>query len=247
MRSGTRSCAQGRRGYDNSARSRARLRRILRRLSVHREEDADQDRGPLRAWLCERHDATPPSSRRRGRNTRPPTSGSRCRAGSWWWTSTSPKARRAATISSASSAARRRKWRRRSVRRREAVGTFISASTSSLQLVQTTITSSLDVRIGGLGYVIAPSPGNGRHWIQPLLSTPLMEAPQWLLERLRRPPEPEPGEAKPFVGETSARAQEALERACAALAVGAARDSRRYDRPGRLSRRQAGGGGRARR
>ena len=28
----------------------------------------------------------------------------------------------------------------------------------SLQLVQTTITSSLDVRIGGLGYVIAPSP-----------------------------------------------------------------------------------------
>ena len=70
----------------------------------------------------------------------------------------------------------------------------------SLQLVQTTITSSLDVRIGGLGYVIAPSPGNGRHWIQPLLSTPLMEAPQWLLERLRRPPEPEPGEAKPFEG-----------------------------------------------
>jgi Bifunctional DNA primase/polymerase, N-terminal len=65
--------------------------------------------------------------------------------------------------------------------------------TPSLQLVQTTITSSLDVRIGGLGYVIAPSPGNGRRWIQPLLSTPLMEAPQWLLERLRRPPEPEPG------------------------------------------------------
>jgi hypothetical protein len=63
----------------------------------------------------------------------------------------------------------------------------------SLQLVQTTITSSLDVRIGGLGYVIAPSPGNGRRWIQSLLSTPLMEAPQWLLERLRRPPEPEPG------------------------------------------------------
>ena len=56
MRSGMTSCAQGRRGYDNSARSRARLRRILRRLSVHREEDADQDRGPLRAWLCERHD-----------------------------------------------------------------------------------------------------------------------------------------------------------------------------------------------
>jgi hypothetical protein len=89
----------------------------------------------------------------------------------------------------------------------------------SLQLVQTTITSSLDVRVGGLGYVIAPSPGNGRHWIQPLLSTPLMEAPQWLLERLRKPPKPEPGEAKPFAGEASGRAREALDRACAALAA----------------------------
>jgi hypothetical protein len=35
---------------------------------------------------------------------------------------------KAATISSAYSAARRRKWRRRSARRREPVGTFISAS-----------------------------------------------------------------------------------------------------------------------
>jgi hypothetical protein len=91
----------------------------------------------------------------------------------------------------------------------------------SLQLIQTTITSSLDVRIGGLGYVIAPSPGNGRRWIQPLLSMPLMEAPQWLLERLRKPPEPEAGEAKPFVGETSERARETLERACAALTAAA--------------------------
>ena len=90
---------------------------------------------------------------------------------------------------------------------------------ASLQLVQTTITSSLDVRIGGLGYVIAPSHGNGRHWIQPLLSTPLMQAPQWLLERLRRPPEPGPGEAKPFTGEASAQAQEVLDEACAALAT----------------------------
>jgi hypothetical protein len=88
----------------------------------------------------------------------------------------------------------------------------------SLQLVQTTITSSLDVRVGGLGYVIAPSPGNGRRRIQPLLSTPLIEAPQWLLERLRRP-QPERGEAKPFEGQASGRAQEALDRACAALAM----------------------------
>jgi hypothetical protein len=89
----------------------------------------------------------------------------------------------------------------------------------SLQLVQTTITSSLDVRIGGLGYVIAPSPGNGRHWVRPLLTTQLMEAPQWLLERLRRPPELGPGEAKPFAGETSERARETLRKACAALAA----------------------------
>jgi hypothetical protein len=116
----------------------------------------------------------------------------------------------------------------------------------SLQLVQTTITSSLDVRIGGLGYVIAPSPGNGRRWIQPLLSTQLMDAPQWLLEGLRGPPEPEPGEAKPFEGQTSGRAQEALDKACGAR-HGAARGSRRHDRPSYLSRRQAGGSGRARR
>ena len=89
----------------------------------------------------------------------------------------------------------------------------------SLQLVQTTITSSLDVRIGGLGYVIAPSPGNGRHWVRPLLTTQLMEAPQWLLERLRKPPEPKVAEAKPFDGQTSARARVALDRACTALAA----------------------------
>jgi hypothetical protein len=46
-----------------------------------------------------------------------------------------------------------------------------------------------------------------------------MEAPQWLLERLRRPPEPEPSEAQPFEGQTSGRAQEALDRAWAALAT----------------------------
>ena len=45
-----------------------------------------------------------------------------------------------------------------------------------------------------------------------------MEVPQWLLERLRRPPEPTLQEPKPFfVGEASNRAQEALERACRAL------------------------------
>ena len=154
-----------------------------------------------------------------GRHTRPPTLGLRCRRGSLSSTSTSRRESRAAPIFSASSAAQP-----------EEMTTAVSTTARggwhvyfrfdpSLQLVQTTITSSLDVRIGGLGYVIAPSPGNGRRWIQPLLSTPLMEAPQWLLERLRRPPEPERGAAKPFEGQMSARAQEALDRACAALAA----------------------------
>jgi hypothetical protein len=54
-----------------------------------------------------------PSSRPHGPHTRPPTSGSRCRAGSWSWTLTSLMASRAASISSAFSVARRRKWQRR--------------------------------------------------------------------------------------------------------------------------------------
>ena len=39
----------------------------------------------------------------------------------------------------------------------------------SLELVQRSITQSVDTRVGGKGYAIAPSPGNGRHWIRPLL------------------------------------------------------------------------------
>jgi len=82
--------------------------------------------------------------------------------------------------------------------------------------MQRLITQSLDTRVGGKGYAIAPSPGNGRHWVRPL-TTPLMEAPAWLIERLKEHVEPEPGEARPFNGETSARAKLALARACAAL------------------------------
>jgi hypothetical protein len=89
----------------------------------------------------------------------------------------------------------------------------------SLELEQRRLTSSLDTRIGGLGYVIVPSPGNGRHWIRPLLTTTLLDAPPWLLERLRKGLEPEPGEVKPFAGETSERARETFGRACAALAT----------------------------
>ena len=56
----------------------------------------------------------------------------------------------------------------------------------SLQLTQRLLTPSLDTRIGGQGYTIVPVCGNGRRWIRSLLTTPLMEAPQWLLERLGR-------------------------------------------------------------
>jgi hypothetical protein len=89
---------------------------------------------------------------------------------------------------------------------------------SSLDFVQRPITPSIDVKIGGKGYVLAPYQGNGRRWIRSLLLTPLMEAPQWLVDDLGRPPEPKSVEAKPFVGEASARAQAALDRACKALA-----------------------------
>jgi hypothetical protein len=87
----------------------------------------------------------------------------------------------------------------------------------SLELVQRAITDSIDTRVGGRGYAIAPCPGNGRHWVRPLLATPLMEAPAWLIGRLNEPAEPEPKESTPFNGERSARAKQALENACAGL------------------------------
>jgi hypothetical protein len=87
----------------------------------------------------------------------------------------------------------------------------------SLGLVQRSIGQSVDTRIGGKGYVIAPSPGNGRHWVRSLLTTALMEAPGWLIERLKERGESEPRESTPFNGETSARAMQALEGACAGL------------------------------
>jgi Protein of unknown function (DUF3987)/Bifunctional DNA primase/polymerase, N-terminal len=72
----------------------------------------------------------------------------------------------------------------------------------------------IESRVGGKGYVILPMPGNGRRWAKPR-STPLMDAPVWWPEDES---EPGRGEANPFEGQTSARAQEALDRACAALA-----------------------------
>jgi Bifunctional DNA primase/polymerase, N-terminal/Protein of unknown function (DUF3987) len=87
----------------------------------------------------------------------------------------------------------------------------------SFELVQRSITQSVDTRVGGKGYAIAPTPDNGRHWVRPLLTTPLMEAPAWLIERLKERAEPEPRGSTNFTGDTSARAKQALERACAAL------------------------------
>jgi hypothetical protein len=90
----------------------------------------------------------------------------------------------------------------------------------ALELTQRPITPSVDIKVGGKGYVLAPYSGNGRHWIRPLLTTPLMDAPAWLIDELRRPPERETDsgeQAKPFEGKASARASQALDRACAAL------------------------------
>jgi hypothetical protein len=94
---------------------------------------------------------------------------------------------------------------------------------SLLDLTQRPITPSVDVKVGGKGYVLAPYAGNGRRWILPLLTTPLMPAPAWLIDALGRAPERRStglgGEAKPFAGQASARASQALDKACAALAA----------------------------
>jgi hypothetical protein len=72
--------------------------------------------------------------------------------------------------------------------------------------------SPIDLRTSG-GYVALPRAGNGREWLKPL-STPLAPAPAWLPQKpLERPP----GEAKPFTGEASPDALDALKRACHAI------------------------------
>ena len=94
---------------------------------------------------------------------------------------------------------------------------------SSLDLTQRPITPSVDIKVGGKGYVLAPYAGNGRRWIQPLLTTPLAPAPQWLIDELLRPPErcstDLGGQVKPLDGKASARALAALDKACLSLAA----------------------------
>jgi hypothetical protein len=60
--------------------------------------------------------------------------------------------------------------------------------------------ASIDTRTIG-GYVVLPSPGNGREWLKPL-SMPMASAPDWV--PVARPDEPgkKPGEARPYAGET---------------------------------------------
>jgi Bifunctional DNA primase/polymerase, N-terminal len=67
----------------------------------------------------------------------------------------------------------------------------------------------MDTRTGG-GYVVLPSPGNGRHWLKPL-TTPMLPAPSWIPEDIERPFAP--GEQKPFAGE-NAYGRMLLEKAC---------------------------------
>jgi hypothetical protein len=68
--------------------------------------------------------------------------------------------------------------------------------------------TGIDARVGGLGYIVLPRAGNGRHWLKPV-STPLAPVPSWVPTKATARP---PGEAKPYTD-----ALEALQRACAAI------------------------------
>ena len=184
MRSGMKSCAQGRDGCDDPARSRARLRRILRRRSVHREEDADQDRGPLRPWF--------------------PSATTDAAVITKTWT-----IYKAADIGLALprgvlvvdvDVAKGKKGRDDFVR------LFGCAPEDMATAVATTARGGWHVIFATIRPFSCPDHdhaesrhqdwrlglcdrafrGNGRRWIRSLLSTPLLEAPRWLLERLRK-------------------------------------------------------------
>jgi Bifunctional DNA primase/polymerase, N-terminal len=73
--------------------------------------------------------------------------------------------------------------------------------------------TGIDLRSAGLGYIALTRAGNGRSWVKPL-STPLAPAPSWLPVK---PPGAPAGEAKPFTGEASPDALDALQRACHAI------------------------------
>jgi Bifunctional DNA primase/polymerase, N-terminal len=73
--------------------------------------------------------------------------------------------------------------------------------------------TGIDLRSAGLGYIVLARKGNGRFWLKPL-TTPLAPAPAWLPVK---PPDRPAGEVKPFSGEASPNALEALDAACTAI------------------------------
>ena len=73
--------------------------------------------------------------------------------------------------------------------------------------------TGIDLRSAGLGYIVLPRKGNGREWLKPL-STPLAPVPRWVPVK---PPDALAGEARPFTGEASPDALDALKRACHAI------------------------------
>ncbi len=70
--------------------------------------------------------------------------------------------------------------------------------------------TGIDLRVAGAGYIVLPRAGNGRRWIKPL-RTPLAPAPSWLPVKSSGRPA---GEARPYTGEASPDALDALEDAC---------------------------------
>jgi len=69
--------------------------------------------------------------------------------------------------------------------------------------------TGIDFRTAG-GYVVLPRKGNGRAWLKPL-STPFAPAPSWLPTK---PSERPIGEARPFTGNATPAALDALKDAC---------------------------------
>ena len=69
--------------------------------------------------------------------------------------------------------------------------------------------TGIDFRTDG-GYIALPRKGNGRWWLKSL-STPLAPAPSWLPTK---PPDRPAGEAKPFTGNATPSAMDALKDAC---------------------------------
>lgn len=73
--------------------------------------------------------------------------------------------------------------------------------------------TGIDLRVGGLGYIVLARKDNGRWWLKPL-STPVAPAPSWLPVK---PPERPSGEARPYTGQATPGALDALKDACAEI------------------------------